>query len=109
MTSADDTLASIDEAIDDYVTWHGSVDSASWSGDGSHEHDTTGDYYAHDALPSLSPAFPAPRHVTLIDVDYTDSELRLLTATNAMYMMALYHHRAALDPLTPAIILRDVT
>lgn len=29
--STDDTLADIDAAIDDYVTWHGSIDAASWS------------------------------------------------------------------------------
>jgi len=38
-------LAECDDVIDD---WEGSYDAASWSADGSHEHDTGGEYYGND-------------------------------------------------------------
>jgi hypothetical protein len=37
--SSDEALAEIDATLDDYVQWDGSVDSASWAADGSHERD----------------------------------------------------------------------
>ncbi|MBD3781680.1 MAG: hypothetical protein IE926_01810 [Micrococcales bacterium] len=43
-----EVLDDIDAALDDYVEWHGSVDSASWTADGSHEVTTGGEYYALD-------------------------------------------------------------
>lgn len=45
----DNFLAESQEVLDDYVTWHGSADSATWAADGSHEPDQiSGDYYGDD-------------------------------------------------------------
>lgn len=41
----DDFLAEADDVIDD---WEGSHDSATWTADGSHEHNTDGRYYGED-------------------------------------------------------------
>lgn len=42
-------LAESQDVLDDYVTWHGSADSATWAADGSHEPDQiSGDYYGDD-------------------------------------------------------------
>ena len=48
MRSVDDFLAECDDVIED---WQGSVDSATWAADGSHEHDTLGEYYGLDIGP----------------------------------------------------------
>lgn len=43
-----DTDAWLAEADDILANWDGSADAATWSANGTHEHDTTGDYYALD-------------------------------------------------------------
>lgn len=48
MSDLDAFLAECDDVIAD---WEGSADSATWAADGSHEHDTLGNYYAEDGLP----------------------------------------------------------
>lgn len=52
MTTGDDILTRIDQAVEDaegFIEWHGSDDSATWAADGSHQPDELdGDYYAYD-------------------------------------------------------------
>lgn len=43
-----DVDAFLAEADDVIADWEGSADAASWSADGSHEHDTGGEYYGAD-------------------------------------------------------------